>query len=147
VREVDLVVAADGSGGTHAGLVAGLGDHAKVLGVDVGTRPDLDDAVPKMAAEVAGQAELPAPVGTVQIDHDHFGADYGDPTDACREALLLTGRLEGLVLDPVYTGKAMVGLIAAARERRIDPSSQRVVFLHTGGMPALFSSRYVGWAR
>jgi 1-aminocyclopropane-1-carboxylate deaminase/D-cysteine desulfhydrase-like pyridoxal-dependent ACC family enzyme len=51
--DLDLVVVADGSGGTHAGLVAGLGDHAKVLGVDVGTRPDLDDAVPDMAIDVA----------------------------------------------------------------------------------------------
>jgi len=147
VPEVDLVVVADGSGGTHAGLVAGLGDHSKVLGVDVGTRPDLDDAVPRMAAEVAADAELPPPAGTVQVDHDHFGRDYGDPTDACREALLLAARLEGILLDPVYTGKAMVALVAGVREGRIDASSQRVVFMHTGGLPALFSSRYVGWAR
>ncbi|HEX2383857.1 MAG TPA: D-cysteine desulfhydrase family protein [Acidimicrobiales bacterium] len=147
VSDVDLVIVADGSGGTHAGLVAGLGDHGKVLGVDVGTRPDLDDAVPAMAADVASHAKLSPPAGTVQVDHDHFGDDYGDPTDACREALLFAARLEGIILDPVYTGKAMVALIAAAREGRIDPSSQRVVFMHTGGMPALFSSRYVGWAR
>jgi 1-aminocyclopropane-1-carboxylate deaminase/D-cysteine desulfhydrase-like pyridoxal-dependent ACC family enzyme len=147
VPDVDIVVVADGSGGTHAGLVAGLGDHAKVLGVDVGTRPDLDAAVPAMAAEVARVAGLSPPIGTAQVDHDHFGNDYGDPTDACREALLLTARLEGIVLDPVYTGKAMVALIAGAREGRLDTASQRVVFMHTGGMPALFSSRYMGWLR
>jgi D-cysteine desulfhydrase family pyridoxal phosphate-dependent enzyme len=145
VHDVDLVVVADGSGGTHAGLVAGFGDHSKVLGVDVGTRPDLDRAVPDMATEVAAYAKLPPPLGKVQIDHDRFGSAYGDPTDACREALLLAARREGIVLDPVYTGKAMAGLIAAVRERRIDPTSQRVVFVHTGGMPALFSSRYAGW--
>src|SRR3954451_17493995 len=55
---IDLVVVADGSGGTHAGLVAGLGDHGKVLGVDVGTRPDLDEAVPMMAKYVAARAAL-----------------------------------------------------------------------------------------
>jgi len=147
VPDVDLVVVADGSGGTHAGLVAGLSDHAKVLGVDVGTRPDLDAAVPAMAEEVASVAGLRAPIGITQVDHEHFGTDYGDPTDACRDALLLAARLEGLVLDPVYTGKAMVALIAAAREGRIDAASQRVVFMHTGGMPALFSSRYAGWLR
>jgi 1-aminocyclopropane-1-carboxylate deaminase/D-cysteine desulfhydrase-like pyridoxal-dependent ACC family enzyme len=147
VHDVGLVVVADGSGGTHAGLVAGLGDHSKVLGVDVGTRPDLDRAVPDMATDVAVYAKLPPPSGKVQIDHDRFGSAYGEPTDACREALVLAARREGIVLDPVYTGKAMAGLIAAVRERRIDPSSQRVVFMHTGGMPALFSSRYAGWIR
>jgi len=61
VPEVDVVVVADGSGGTHAGLVAGLGDHARVIGVDVGTRPDLIEAVPALATEVAALAGLPAP--------------------------------------------------------------------------------------
>src|SRR2546421_1025200 len=63
---VDLVVVADGSGGTHAGLVAGLGNHAQVLGVDVGTRPDLDEQVPAKATEVAALAGRPEPAGTVQ---------------------------------------------------------------------------------
>jgi 1-aminocyclopropane-1-carboxylate deaminase/D-cysteine desulfhydrase-like pyridoxal-dependent ACC family enzyme len=143
--DLDLVVVADGSGGTHAGLVAGLGDHAKVLGVDVGTRPDLDDAVPDMAIDVATASRREPPSGHVQVDHDSFGTDYGDPTDACRDALTMTARLEGIVLDPVYTGKAMVALLSAVRDGRIDATSQRVVFLHTGGMPALFSSRYAGW--
>jgi D-cysteine desulfhydrase family pyridoxal phosphate-dependent enzyme len=144
-HDVDLVVVADGSGGTHAGLAAGFGDHSKVLGVDVGTRPDLAEAVPNMAADVAAFARLPSPSGRVQIDHQRFGSGYGDPTDSCRAALLLAARQEGIVLDPVYTGKAMAGLVAATRDGRIDPSSQRVVFMHTGGMPALFSSRYAGW--
>jgi D-cysteine desulfhydrase len=144
VPDVGLVVTADGSGGTHAGLVAALGDHGRVLGVDVGTRPDLDEQVPVKAAAAAALAGLPAPTGTCQVDHDHFGSDYGDPTDECREALDLAGRLEGLVLDPVYSGKAMVGVIAACREGRIGRDT-RVVFLHTGGIPALFATRYAGW--
>jgi 1-aminocyclopropane-1-carboxylate deaminase/D-cysteine desulfhydrase-like pyridoxal-dependent ACC family enzyme len=147
VRDVDLVVVADGSGGTHAGLAAGFGVHANVLGVDVGTRPDLDTAVPRMAAAVAKQLGRAAATGDIRIDHDHFGAGYGEPTDSCLEALLLTARLEGIVLDPVYTGKAMAGLIGAVREGRVDPARERVVFLHTGGMPALFSSRYSSWIR
>jgi D-cysteine desulfhydrase family pyridoxal phosphate-dependent enzyme len=152
----ELVVAADGSGGTHAGLVAGLGDHRSVYGVDVGARPDLDDQVPAKAAEVARLAGLPDPEGDrdagldglpkAVVDHDHFGPDYGAPTGECREALQLAARLEGLLLDPVYTGKAMVGLIAGVRSGRI-PSDARVVFLHTGGMPALFAPGYGEWLR
>jgi D-cysteine desulfhydrase len=142
----ELVVVADGSGGTHAGLVAGLGSHDRVLGVDVGTRPDLDDQVPEKAVETARLAGLPEPTGTLQLDHDHFGAGYGAPTDECREALDLAARLEGLVLDPVYSGKAMAGLIAARREGRIERDTN-VVFVHTGGLPALFANTYAEWIR
>ena len=141
---VDVVVTADGSGGTHAGLVAGLGSHEGVLGVDVGARPDLDAQVPEKARETARLAGLPEPTGSVQIDHDRFGAGYGDPTAECREALDLAARLEGLVLDPVYSGKAMAGLIAARTNGRIERDT-KVVFLHTGGMPALFASSYAAW--
>jgi len=143
---LDLVVVADGSGGTHAGLVAGMGDHARVLGVDVGARPDLDEQVPHKAAEVAAVCGLPAPAGSCQIDHERYGDDYGAKTESCREALDLAARLEGLILDPVYTGKAMAGLIAARREGRIGAET-RTVFLHTGGLPALFASAYADWVR
>src|SRR4051795_9418891 len=71
---IDLVVVADGSGGTHAGLVAGLGSHDLVLGVDVGTRPDLDERVPEKAADAAGAAGRASPTGAVRLDHDRFGA-------------------------------------------------------------------------
>jgi D-cysteine desulfhydrase len=144
LEEVGLVVTADGSGGTHAGLAAGLGDHGRVMGVDVGTRPDLDEQVPAKASAAAALAGRPAPTGAAWVDHDHFGADYGVATDDGREAIDLCARLEGLILDPVYSGKAMAGLIAARRAGRIAPDD-RVVFLHTGGMPALFAAAYAGW--
>lgn len=144
--DLDLVVVADGSGGTHAGLVAGLGDHARVLGVDVGTRPDLATVVPALAAEVAELAGRPAPVGEVRLDQARIGPGYGAPTEASREALDLMARLEGVVLDPVYTGKAMAGLIAAVRTGEITEGEQ-VVFVHTGGTPALFASSYASWVR
>ena len=144
--DVDVVVTADGSGGTHAGLVAGLGSHDRVLGVDVGARPDLDTTVPEKATETARLAGLPELTGDVQIDHDHFGEGYGAPTDECREALDVTARLEGLILDPVYSGKAMAGLIAARKDGRIGRDTN-VVFLHTGGMPALFASSYAQWVK
>jgi D-cysteine desulfhydrase family pyridoxal phosphate-dependent enzyme len=139
-----LVVVADGSGGTHAGLVAGLGDHERVLGVDVGTRPDLDDQVPAKAGDVARTAGLGEPAGRCRIDHGRFGDGYGARTPECREALDLAARLEGLILDPVYTGKAMAGLVAACRDGTIA-AEQPVVFLHTGGLPALFAASYATW--
>ena len=81
-----------------------------------------------------------------QIDHSRFGPGYGAPTDDCREALDVAARLEGLILDPVYTGKAMAGLVAGVREGRIR-RDRRTVFLHTGGMPALFATAYADWIR
>ncbi len=145
VPDVDVIVCADGSGGTHAGLVGGIGDHQRVLGVDAGTRPQLEREIPRMAREVALHLGRAEPKGEVRLDLVRFGNDYGDATESCLEALAMTARLEGIVLDPVYTGKAMAGLIAAVREGRIDPRRERVVFLHTGGMPALFSERYAAW--
>ncbi|HEX2850601.1 MAG TPA: pyridoxal-phosphate dependent enzyme [Acidimicrobiales bacterium] len=100
--------------------------------------------MPEKAAEAAVAAGIAAPLGSVQIDHSSFGAGYALPTDECREALDLAARLEGLILDPVYTGKAMAGLVKAVRTGRIEPGMQ-VVFVHTGGMPALFSPRFASW--
>ena len=151
--DLGAVVVADGSGGTHAGLAAGLGDHRLVLGVDVGARSDLDTAVPRLAAEAAELAGLAAPAGEEgfgaaegPVDHDRAGPGYGIPTEEVREALALAARLEGLLLDPVYTGKAMAGLLAACRRGRFAPADQ-IVFLHTGGLPALFAAPYARWLR
>lgn len=141
--DVRLVVVADGSGGTHAGLLAGLPPDVGVLGVDVGTRPDLDAVVPRLAAAAAARTGRPEPRRAAVIDHDRFGTSYGALTDATIEAIELAARLEGLVLDPVYTGTAMAGLVAAVREERV-PGDGAVVFWHTGGSPALFAERYAG---
>ncbi len=144
-RTPALVVTADGSGGTHAGLVAGFGDHALVVGFDVGTRPDLDDVVPREASAAAALAGRDEPVGEVRVDHDHFGADYGAPTDLAREALHLFATTEGLLLDPVYSGKAAAGLVAYARDGRLPDGP--IVFMHTGGVPALFTSTFAAWVK
>ncbi len=100
---VDVIVVADGSGGTHAGLLAGIDNRARVVGVDVGTRPDLDDVVPRLAAEAAARTGRRPPPSRADIDHDRFGSGYGAVTDAAVEAIELIGALEGVVLDPVYT--------------------------------------------
>ncbi|HSP99069.1 MAG TPA: D-cysteine desulfhydrase family protein [Candidatus Dormibacteraeota bacterium] len=140
----ELVVVATGSGGTQAGLAAGLGEHRRVLGIDVGARPGLAEHVQDLATRTAALAELPPPVGATQIDSSQIGAGYAAPTEACREAITMAARLEGLVLDPVYTGKAMAGLIAARRSGHIGPET-RVVFVHTGGLPALFTPAASAW--
>lgn len=140
----DWVVVADGSGGTHAGLLAGLAGRTRVLGVDVGTRPDLDDVVPALATAAARAAGREEPQVEAIIDHSRFGPGYGAPTPEAKEAIMTAARSEGLFLDPVYTGKAMAGLIGWAREGRFAPG-ETVVFWHTGGAPALFAEGYGAW--
>ncbi|HEX9968830.1 MAG TPA: D-cysteine desulfhydrase family protein [Acidimicrobiales bacterium] len=140
--EIDLVVTAIGSGGTHAGLVAGFGDHNSVLGVDVGARADPEEAVARGATAAAAFAGLAAPAGAPQVDRGRVGGGYAVPTEDGATAVALAARTEALLLDPVYTGKAMAGLMAARRAGRIERST-RTVFLHTGGLPALFA--YPDW--
>jgi D-cysteine desulfhydrase family pyridoxal phosphate-dependent enzyme len=138
----DWIVVADGSGGTHAGILAGLGDSSvRVVGVDVGTRPDLDDAVPRLAIAAAELSGRPRPTGEVVVDHDHYGSGYGALSPGGREAITIAARTEALVLDPVYTSKAMAALMTRIRDGRIA-ADETVVFWHTGGAPALFDPRY-----
>ena len=142
-RDPDWIVVADGSGGTHAGLLAGLGSDSatRVLGVDVGTRPDLDERVPELALAASRHLERGSPNAAVDIDHDHVGAGYGELSDACLDALRTVARTEGLILDPVYSGKAAAAMFTAFRDGRISPDDT-VVFWATGGSPALFARRY-----
>lgn len=135
LAEVAHAVVAVGSGGTMAGLVAGLG-HARVLGVDTGAVPDPAERVARLAGE------LGAAGGTLRLDRDQVGEGYSTFPEPVREALLLAARTEGLVLDPVYTGRALAGLGAAVREGGVR-RGERTVLWHTGGMPGLFGSSAV----
>jgi L-cysteate sulfo-lyase len=128
-----LSVVAVGSGGTMAGLVAGLG-HEHVLGVDTGAVTDPRVAVARLVAAVTGEGADP---GTLRLRTDQVGAGYGVLTDDTAAAIRLAARTEGIVLDPIYTGRAMAGLIAGAAEGEIEPGVP-VVFWHTGGLPGLF---------
>ena len=145
VPDLGAVVVAGGTGGTHAGLAVGLGGFDRVIGVDVGARPDLTAAVAELAVDTAALLGVPPPQGGPRVDGGQVGDSYGAVTDACREALRLAARTEGLLLDPVYTSKAMAGLAAAAGAGTLPPRG-RIVFLHTGGLPALFAPRYAAWA-
>jgi 1-aminocyclopropane-1-carboxylate deaminase/D-cysteine desulfhydrase-like pyridoxal-dependent ACC family enzyme len=136
-----LVITATGSGGTQAGLAARL-RHERVLGIDVGAVADPATVVRRLAIEVAERLDLPAPSGEPRITRDQIGDGYGAPTPACLNAIRLAARTEGLLLDPVYSGKAMAGLTALPRS---ELQARAVVFLATGGVPALFETRYEAW--
>ncbi|MBL1097446.1 pyridoxal-phosphate dependent enzyme [Streptomyces coffeae] len=131
--ELTTVVTALGSGGTMAGLVAGLGPD-RVLGVHCG-------AVPTPAATVSALAsaltDTPCPPDALRIRLDQVGAGYGTLTEPVMSALTLAARTEGLVLDPIYTGRALAGLAAAVQDADITPG-RRAVLLHSGGLPGLF---------
>lgn len=136
----DWVVVADGTGGTHAGLLAGLPAQVRLLGVDVSRPPvPLATIVESLAAQTAELMGVSLPGGELLIEEGQVGPAYAAITDACREAVRMAARLEGWVLDPVYTGKALAGLIAAARAGRVRGT---VVFWHTGGAPALFADEF-----
>jgi D-cysteine desulfhydrase len=141
-----VIVMATGSGGTQAGLAARLG-HDRVMGVDVGALADPGAVVAPLARQTADLVGRPAPSGEPWIVHGQVGEGYGAPTDACRDAIRLAARTEGLLLDPVYSGKAMAGLIerlGSAADRRLE-AARTIVFLASGGLPALFASRYGAW--
>lgn len=141
---LDAVVLATGSGGTHAGLVAGflaLRAATRVIGIAVeGTRADQESAVYDLAADTALHLGItrPLPRDAVTVLDEFVGQGYARPTMAMRAALGISARLEGIVLDPVYTGKAMSGLIGLVQRRYFRPD-ENVVFLHTGGVPGLFA--------
>lgn len=137
----DLVVVATGSCGTHAGLAAGFGDFDRILGVRVGGRPELESRVTAMARETAELAGLTQPTGTCTIEHGVLGEGYAKVTDSGLEAIRMAARCEGIVCDPIYTGKALAGLIAARRSDTITAST-RTLFWHTGGMPGLFAEAF-----
>ena len=140
----DAVVCASGGALTHAGLLVGmraLGEKMPVHGICV--RRDAR----RQRVRVAQRAtELAAMIGFPQVfaaDNVHASDEvhppgYGLLNDAIGEAISMAARLEALLLDPVYTGKAMAGLVALVRAGRIAAGG-RVLFVHTGGLPAIFS--------
>ncbi|WP_426020254.1 D-cysteine desulfhydrase [Brevundimonas sp. DWR2-3-1b1] len=140
--EVHRIVTATGSAGTHAGLVAGLavmGADIPVLGIGVRAPKEKQEAnVFKLAEETAALLGQPGRVTRERVvaDCDYVGEGYGLIDQGVIDALTLAARLDGIVLDPVYSGKAMKGLIALARAGQFR--GETVVFLHTGGAQGLF---------
>lgn len=143
----DWIVLASSSGGTQAGLVAGahfFDFQGKILGISVDdTRPVLQNRVALLASQTAELLGEPYSFTdtNVLVNSDYLGAGYGIMGEIEQEAIQLFAKTEGLLLDPVYTGRAAAGLIDLARKGTIQPH-ENVIFWHTGGGPALFAERY-----
>lgn len=142
-EEFDYIVVPVGSGGTAAGLIAGLresGSRAKVLGMNVLMKKVTQEPrIWKLVQEIAGVYKVGR--GATQEDilcfDEGLGPGYALPTDEMVEAVKLLAEKEGILLDPTYTGKAFAGLISLIRSGFFKPED-KVLFIHTGGSPALF---------
>jgi D-cysteine desulfhydrase len=143
----DWIVFGTSSGGTHAGLVLGqrlFGYHGLILGISIDESEEwLKTRVSKLATDASEKLgeRIPFTPADVLANEEYCQAGYGVLTDAEREAVKLFARLEGLLLDPVYTGRAAAGMIDLIR-RGFFKKDETVLFWHTGGQPALFAERY-----
>jgi D-cysteine desulfhydrase len=140
----DSVVVGSGSSGTHGGLLAGfLGNRIATPIVGVGVSRDPPQQAPLVHQEAQAVCELlgldlRVPQDAVRCVGGYWQPKYSVPNARMVEAVQLLARSEGILLDPVYTGKVMAGLIGLAREGELR-AGERVLFLHTGGMPSLFA--------
>jgi len=145
--QVDWIVFGTSSGGTHAGLVLGqrvFGYKGKVLGISI-DEPE-EWLKTRVSALASGASEklgkrIDFTPEDVLANEEYCRAGYGVLTDAEREAVRLFARMEGLLLDPVYTGRAAAGMIDLIRKGYFR-KDETVLFWHTGGTPALFAERY-----
>lgn len=144
---VDWIVVASSSGGTQAGLALGALRArwpGRVLGISI-DRPaaELQQIVADYAGQAAERLNEPARLAPedVHVNADYLGEGYGVLSPAERRAVRLFARTEGLLLDPVYTGRAAAGMIDLIHKGFFRPE-ERVLFWHTGGSPALFAGRY-----
>ncbi|KFC13246.1 D-cysteine desulfhydrase [Trabulsiella guamensis ATCC 49490] len=141
VVDLSSIVVASGSAGTHAGLAVGLEQllpDVSLVGVTVSRT--VTEQKPKVVAlqqSIAASLELDAKADILLWD-EYFAPGYGMPNEAGMEAVKLLASLEGILLDPVYTGKAMAGLIDGITQKRFRDDGA-ILFVHTGGAPALFA--------
>lgn len=145
--QVDWIVFGTSSGGTHAGLVLGqrtFGFTGKVLGISIDESEDwLMKNVSRLASDASEKVgkRIEFTPADVLANADYCIPGYGVLTDAEREAVRLFAKHEGLLLDPVYTGRAAAGMIDLIR-KGFFKKEETIVFWHTGGQPALFAEKY-----
>ncbi|MBI5932888.1 MAG: D-cysteine desulfhydrase family protein [Chloroflexi bacterium] len=147
LERVDWIIFGTSSGGTHAGLVLGqrvFGFKGKVLGISIDEPVEWlqknVSALATAASERLGERIAFAPAD-VAANADYCAPGYGVLTEAEREAVHMCASLEGLLLDPVYTGRAAAGMIDLIR-KGFFKKDETVLFWHTGGQPALFAEKY-----
>lgn len=138
---VQSVVVPSGSAGTHAGLAVGFAycqPDMKVIGVTVSRQVgDQQPKVENLQRELSAMLKVES-LSPLALWDDYFAPRYGMPNTEGMHAVELLARLEGIMLDPVYTGKAMAGLIDGVKRSRFVGNGP-VMFIHTGGAPALFA--------
>ena len=140
---IDRIICASGSAGTHAGLVTGFygnNSNLPVIGINVSrTKSDQEelvyDLVQRTAKHVGLNSDIPREA--VVCFDEYVGPGYSLPTPEMAEAVRMLARIEGVLIDPVYTGKAMAGLIDLARKGAFN-RDENLLFVHTGGSPALY---------
>ena len=141
VVDFAAVVVASGSAGTHAGLAVGLEQllpETELVGVTVSRQTDAQlPLVERLRQSLAASLEVQA-TAPITLWDEYFAPRYGEPNEEGMEAVKLLARLEGILLDPVYTGKAMAGLIDGISQNRFRREGP-LLFIHTGGAPALFA--------
>lgn len=141
---IDHVVCSSGSGGTHAGLVAGFYGNQSgipVTGISVRAQKAPQEgklhALANATSRLAG-ATWEVPAGEITVRDEFVGPGYSLPTPEMTAAIQIFARTEGILLDPVYTGKTAAGLIAMVGEGAFDRDSN-VLLVHTGGSPAIYA--------
>jgi D-cysteine desulfhydrase len=140
--QIDKVVVGSGSSGTHGGLLAGfLGNNIQIPIIGIGVSRDPVDQDPLVHKEAQAVADLlglnmTIPREAVLSFGDWWRPKYSVPNAAMVEAVQMLARTEAILLDPVYTGKIMAGLIGLARKGYFKPD-EKVLFIHTGGAPSL----------
>ena len=141
---IDRVVLGSGSSGTHGGMVAGfLGNNIRIPITGIGVSRDPADQAPLVLKEAQATLDLlgvalKVKTEDVQCVGGYWQPKYSVPNVRMVEAVQLLARSEGVLLDPVYTGKIMAGLIGLARAGHFR-DGERVLFMHTGGLPGLFA--------
>jgi len=141
--DISHIVTATGSAGTQGGLIVGLKAMASdipLLGIGVNApQEEQENKVYQLACETAEFIGKPGIVAREDVvaNCDYVGAGYGVPTEGMNEAVLMLARYEGLLFDPVYSGKGLAGMIDLIRSDSLKPGN--IVFLHTGGSAALFA--------
>ncbi|WP_313656227.1 D-cysteine desulfhydrase [Pantoea sp.] len=141
VVDFAAVIVASGSAGTHAGLAVGL-EHllpqSELIGITVSRQVAQQQPLVERLRDALAETLDVRATAPITLWDDYFAPRYGEPNEEGMAAVKLLARLEGIMLDPVYTGKAMAGLLDGIRQNRFRREGP-LLFIHTGGAPALFA--------